>query len=59
MKDEHFRKIIVPLNAEALRAGLDAYVRWYDEARPHSTLGDETPSERLHCRYSQQPAGRV
>ena len=50
MKDEHFRRIVVPLSDDDLRVGLDAYVEWYNDHRPHSALEGETPSERLQGR---------
>ena len=29
-------------------AGLDAYVRFYNDERPHQALGDRTPAEAYH-----------
>ena len=36
-------RIIVPLRIEALQAELSAYLRWYNEVRPHQSLGGRTP----------------
>ncbi|MFW5870225.1 MAG: integrase core domain-containing protein [Candidatus Sumerlaeota bacterium] len=32
-------------NGTELRRGLERYMRRYNERRPHSSLGDATPSE--------------
>jgi transposase InsO family protein len=45
MKDEGFRRMIVPLGAEAFERELHAYVGWYNEHRPHRALGGRTPAE--------------
>ena len=47
MKNEWFRRILVPLAQLAFDADLSAYLLWYDTARPHQSLGGATPTERL------------
>jgi len=45
LKDEGFRKILVPLGIEEVRGELAATVRWYNEHRPHRALRGATPAE--------------
>jgi putative transposase len=44
-KDEGLRRIRVPLRKQNLRCELEAFLLWYNEARPHTTLGGKTPHE--------------
>jgi transposase InsO family protein len=45
LKDEGFRKILVPFGIEEVRSELAATVRWYNEHRPHRALHGATPAE--------------
>jgi len=50
LKDECFRRVVVPLSLAGIEAELDAYVRWYMTERPHQGIGGWTPEERLCAR---------
>ncbi|HQU00539.1 MAG TPA: IS3 family transposase [Acidimicrobiales bacterium] len=41
-------------NGSACRAGIAAYLRYYNEDRPHSSLGDATPDEVYYQSKQQQ-----
>ena len=58
LKDEHLHRIIVPFARRRLLRGLDAYQRWYNEHRPHQTLGGRTPRERLEGRDAERRTPR-
>ncbi len=45
LKNECTRRILVPLRIDAFQAELTAYFRWYNDARPHQSLGAWTPNE--------------
>jgi hypothetical protein len=45
LKDECFRRLMVPLGAEAFERELAAYTRWYNEHRVHQALGGRTPAK--------------
>jgi transposase InsO family protein len=45
LKDEGFRKILVPLGLSEMTQELGAIVRWYNDFRPHQGLGCATPGE--------------
>ena len=45
LKDEGTRRVIIPLSRDAARAEITAYVTWYDQERPHQSLGGKTPWE--------------
>jgi len=45
LKDEGFRRILVPLGIEEMRGELAATVHWYNEHRPHRALRGATPAE--------------
>ena len=47
IKYEFLRCILVPWALPEMSLELDAYVRWYNTERPHSSLGGATPAERL------------
>jgi putative transposase len=47
LKQECFRKILVPMRLASFQAELSAYVTWYNEYRPHQALSGATPAERL------------
>ena len=46
---------VIPLRRESLRRELVAAFDWYNECRPHMTLGGKTPNEVYDNRY---PANR-
>jgi putative transposase len=45
LKNELLRRILVPLRLETMCFEIARYVRWYNEARPHRSLGGATPCE--------------
>ncbi len=45
LKEELLRRILVPLRLETMSFELSRYVAWYNEARPHRSLGGATPCE--------------
>jgi putative transposase len=46
LKQECTRQLpIVPLSHGSLRGEIEAYLRWYNTVRPHSTLAGKTPQE--------------
>jgi transposase InsO family protein len=47
MKNECFRRIVLPLSVSLVERELDRYLLWYHEHRPHRALGGATPSEVL------------
>ncbi len=55
IKDECTRRISVPLGREAFRHQLVCFTTWYNEFRPHMTLGGRTPHEVY---FGQRPANR-
>ena len=55
MKNGSTRRYLVALRRETFRGELVAFIDWYNEYRPHTTLGGKTPEEVYHNRY---PANR-
>jgi transposase InsO family protein len=45
LKNECTRRIIAPLRLDAFQIELTNYFRWYNEVRPHQSLGGRTPNE--------------
>jgi putative transposase len=45
LKNECTRRIIVPLRIDEFRLELANYFHWYNDARPHQSLGGRTPNE--------------
>jgi len=45
LKESCTRRIIVPFYRDHFRRVLRFFVDWYNEARPHSSLGSKTPNE--------------
>ena len=45
LKNECTRRIIVPLQLDKFQLELTKYFRWYNEIRPHQSLGGRTPNE--------------
>jgi transposase InsO family protein len=56
IKTECTRAIRVPFSAEAMRAELDAYVRWHNQHRPHTHLRGRTADEVY---FGRRPANEV
>jgi putative transposase len=52
---EALQRIIVPTRREAMRTELVIVLDWYNQHRPHSTLGGKTPDEVYFQRF---PANR-
>jgi len=57
LKNEATRRISVPYARTAFRRELAYYFEWYNEHRPHMTLGGRTPHEVYHARrpLNRQP----
>lgn len=55
IKRECVRAILVPLRHQAFRQELHLYAEWFNEHRPHETLGGRTPNEVY---FGRQPANR-
>jgi hypothetical protein len=45
LKEEFLRRILVPFSLENTRSRVSSYVLWYNEHRPHQSLGGRTPLE--------------
>ena len=56
LKTELLRRILVPLRLETMCSEIGRYVRWYNEARPHRSLGGATPCEIFD---GAKPANRL
>ena len=54
MKQECFRRLLVPMTLAAVRQELRWYSSWYNEHRPHTTLDGRTPSEIFQGRTWRQ-----
>ncbi len=48
MKTEHLRRIMIPFDLDSMRYEVGLYMTWYNEHRPHETLGARTPRE-VYC----------
>jgi transposase InsO family protein len=59
LKNECSRRILVPLRRNAVRRELQLFADWYNEARPHMTLGGKTPNEVYRALHSANRRGRV
>ena len=55
LKDEGLAHEMVPLRHSVFCSSLARFESWYNEVRPHSSIGDATPDERFHRR---RPANR-
>ena len=55
LKTELVRHILVPLRREQFLRELVCYQEWFNEHRPHTTLGGRTPNEVY---FKQRPANR-
>lgn len=45
LKDEAFRRILVPMRVDAMRNEVAAYAEWYNSSRPYQSLDGRTPDE--------------
>ena len=59
MKNEGTRRYLVSLRRETFRGELVLFIDWYNEYRPHKTLGGKTPEEVYHHRYSANRKPRI
>jgi transposase InsO family protein len=59
MKNEGTRKLLVSLRRDTFRAELVSLFDWYNEHRPHTTLGGKTPDEVYHNRYPDNRRPRI
>jgi hypothetical protein len=55
LKNEGTRRIMIPFRRDAVRRELQIFTDWYNEARPHMTLGGKTPNEVY---FRRRPANR-
>ncbi|MCC7380268.1 MAG: transposase [Deltaproteobacteria bacterium] len=55
LKTEWTRRVLLPLWQRPFEAALLAYVRWYNTARPHQTLGGKTPEEMMTGKRTAEP----
>ncbi len=47
IKNERFRRIVLPLSVSLIERELDRYLLWYHQHRPHRSLARATPNEVL------------
>ena len=45
LKDECTRRMLIPFALDAMRIEMELFARWYNEWRPHRSLGGRTPDE--------------
>jgi hypothetical protein len=45
LKEECTRRMLIPFALDAMRAEMELFARWYNEWRPHRSLGGRTPDE--------------
>ncbi len=55
LKESLRRLTLIPLRRECFRSEVSTFADWYNEHRPHETLGDRTPNEAYYRRF---PANR-
>ncbi len=55
MKNEGTRRILIPQRRETFRGEIISFIDWYNEHRPHTTLGGQTPDEVY---FGRRPANR-
>ena len=59
LKDECLRRILVPLGIGAMRIEVARYVDWYNQHRPHQSLGGRTPDEVYYDRAAANEMPRL
>jgi hypothetical protein len=59
MKNEGTRKLLMSLRRDTFRAELVSLFDWYNEHRPHTTLGGKTPDEVYHNCYPGNRRPRI
>jgi putative transposase len=59
MKTLCTRVILVPTRCEKMRDELKHFQVWYNESRPHTTLGGRTPDEAYERRHPRCPYPRL
>jgi hypothetical protein len=55
VKNECTRRLLVSLRVKTFRHELSWFIVWYNQHRPHSTLGGRTPEEVY---FQQRPTNR-
>ena len=50
LKQECTRRILIPFWLDAMRVEMELFARWYNEFRPHASLGGRTPDEVYNSR---------
>ena len=56
---EALQRIMVPTRREAMRTELVIVLDWYNQHRPHSTLGGKTPDEVYFQRFPANRSPRI
>jgi putative transposase len=51
LKTSCTRRLLVPLCRESFRRELTVFAEWYNEHRPHATLGGRTPNEVYYAHF--------
>lgn len=59
LKDEGTQRILVPQRRQVLRGQLTWFLEWYNEMRPHMSLGGKTPNEVYHARPPANQQARI
>jgi len=59
LKEGCTRRILVPLEREQLRRELQLFFDWYNDARPHMSLGGKTPNEVYHRKRAANQRPRI
>jgi transposase InsO family protein len=54
MKQECTRRLLVPSSLGAMRREIDLYATWFNNHRPHTTLGGRTPQEVCEARPAKR-----
>jgi putative transposase len=56
LKDEWLRQIVVPIRQDRMRLEVHRHLDWYNEFRPHMSLGGRTPNEVF---FNRLPANEL
>jgi hypothetical protein len=59
LKAEFLRRIFVPYSLPRMQQAMASYQVWYNEFRPHSSLGGRTPAEVRDGRVRERDAVRI
>ncbi len=59
LKEEWLRRIVISFRVESMRRELSFYLAWFNEHRPHQSLGGRTPLEVHEGRTPANEAARL